>query len=72
MFESAYGEINNNAHVVFLREMSNEDQLRYIQKLWQKDSDTYYEWKEWCMKNNELPELFGTRDNPIHIDESKL
>ena len=32
----------------------------------------YFEWKEWCIRLNRLPEFFGTRDNPIPIDESKL
>ena len=72
MYESAYGEVINTAHVVHLEEMTKEDQLEYIKELWQADSKTYFEWKDWCLKSNELPELFGTIDNPILIDESKL
>ena len=32
----------------------------------------YYEWKDWCIKLDKLPDFFGTHDNPIPIDESKL
>ncbi len=32
----------------------------------------YYEWKEWCIDLDVLPDFFGTHDNPIDIDESKL
>ncbi len=31
-----------------------------------------FEWKDWCIRLNRLPEFFGTRDNPIAIHESKL
>ena len=30
------------------------------------------EWKEWCIELERLPDFFGTRDNPIPIDESSL
>ena len=33
---------------------------------------SYYKWKEDCIRLNMLPDFFGTRDNPIPIDESKL
>lgn len=65
-------EIINVAHVIHLERMTKEDQLTYIKELWQRDSKKYYEWKEECIKSEDLPELFGTRDNLIHIDESKL
>ena len=72
MHVSGYGDIINMAHVVHLEEMTKADQLIYIKELWQEDSKKYYEWKEECMKSGDLPELFGTHDNPIPIDESEL
>ena len=43
-----------------------------MKKLWEEDPKKYYEWKQWCIKWNQLPNFFGTRDNPIDIDESEL
>ena len=34
--------------------------------------EKYYEWKNWCIRLNRLPDFFGTRDNPIPIDEFEL
>ena len=28
--------------------------------------------KNWCIRLNRLPDFFGTRDNPIPIDEFEL
>ena len=72
MYVSGYGEIINVAHVVHLERMTEADQLKYIKELWQEDPKKYSEWKDECMKLGELPELFGTKDDPILIDESKL
>ena len=72
MYTSGYGEIINVAHIIHLEKMTKENQLAYIKELWQSDSKKYYEWKEECIKLEELPELFGTKENPIIIDESKL
>ena len=68
-----YGEWGNPAEVVEMEELSPEEQKAYVKKLWQEDPKKYYEWKElFVMKSNLLPEFFGTLDNPIPIDESKL
>ena len=37
-----------------------------------EDSKRYREWKDLCIELGVLPDFFGTRDNPIPIDESKL
>lgn len=56
-----------------LEELSYEEQKAYVKKLWQEDPEKYYEWKyDYCIRLNMLPEFFGTLDNPIPIDESKL
>lgn len=67
-----YGELGNAAEVVEMEELSYEEQKAYVKKLWQDDPKKYYEWKEDCIRFNQLPDFFGTRDNPIPIDESKL
>ena len=72
MYESAYGEIVNNAHVVHLSRLEYDEQLDYIKKLWQVDPIRYSEWKKWCVQCNCLPKLYGTRDDPIFIDEASL
>ena len=44
-----------------------------MKKLWQEDPKKYYEWKEkFCIRLDQLPGFFGTHDDPIPIDESKL
>ena len=55
-----------------IKKLSPANQKAKIKELWKSDSETYLEWKNWCVDCNRLPNLFGTRDNPIHIDESKL
>ena len=72
MNELAYGSIINNAYVVSLNGKDKLEQLKYIKELWLKNPILYSQWKQWCIDSGFLPELFGTRDNPIHIDESKL
>ena len=67
-----YGDWGNVAEVVEMKELTYEEQKAYVKKLWQKDPKKYYEWKGLCIQLNQLPEFFGTRDNPIPIDESKL
>ncbi len=67
-----YGEWGNAAEVVAMRELSPEGQKAHVKKLWLEDPKSYYEWKEDCIRLNMLPDFFGTRDNPIPIDESKL
>ena len=70
--EGGYGEFGNAAEIVEMRELSYEEQKAYVKKLWQKDPEKYYEWKEYCIELDRLPEFFGTHDNPKEIDESKL
>ena len=68
-----YGEWGNAAEVVEMEELSYEEQKAYVKKLWQEDPEKYYEWKElFCIPLDLLPDFFGTHDNPIPIDESKL
>ena len=67
-----YGDWGNPAKVVHMEKRNFEEQKAYVKNLWQEDSKKYYEWKEFCIRFNQLPEFFGTRDNPIPIDESKL
>ena len=67
-----YGEWGNPAKVVHMEKRSFEEQKDYVKKLWQEDRKKYYEWKEFCIHLSQLPDFFGTRDNPIPIDESKL
>ena len=44
----------------------------HVKELWEENPKTYFQWKNWCIELNRLPDFFGTRDNPIPIDESKL
>ncbi|PWB84778.1 hypothetical protein MBBWO_15440 [Methanobrevibacter woesei] len=67
-----YGEELNMYEVVFMEDLNYEDQKKHVKKLWKEDPKKYYEWKEWCIEWNQLPSFFGTHDNPIDIDESKL
>ena len=67
-----YGEFGNLAEVVEMRELTYEEQKAYVKKLWQENPVKYNEWKEFCIKYDQLPDFFGTSDNPIPIDESKL
>ena len=67
-----YGELGNADEVVEMEDLSYEEQKAYVKKLWLEDPKSYYEWKEDCIRYNQLPDFFGTRDNPIPIDESKL
>ena len=70
--QEAYGTWANLILVMQIKKLSPANQKAKIKELWKSDSETYLEWKNWCVDCNRLPDLFGTRDNPIHIDESKL
>ncbi len=70
--EEAYGTFANLILVMQIKKLSPTNQKAKIKELWKSDSKTYLEWKNWCVDCNRLPNLFGTRDNPIHIDECKL
>lgn len=67
-----YGSLGNSTEIVRMRKLSPEDQKVRIKKLYDEDPKKYFEWKEMCIRLDQLPELFGTSDNPIPIDESKL
>ncbi|MCQ2737565.1 MAG: hypothetical protein MJ224_03060 [archaeon] len=67
-----YGQFGNTAEVRAMKKLSFEDQKVHVKKLWQEDPEKYFEWKERCIKFDLLPDFFGTSDNPIPIDESKL
>ncbi|MCQ2737568.1 MAG: hypothetical protein MJ224_03075 [archaeon] len=70
--DTGYGQFGNTAEVMNMEELSYDDQKAHVKKLWQEDPKKYFEWKERCIRFNSLPDFFGTRDNPIPIDESKL
>lgn len=67
-----YGEWGNAAEVVEMEDLSYEDQKAHAKKLWQEDPKKYYEWKEECIRLDQWPDFFGTHDDSILIDESKL
>jgi len=67
-----FGEWDNLLHVRRLKKLNLKDQKNYIKHLWAEFPEEYSEWKAWCVRLNRLPNLFGTRDNPISIDESNL
>ena len=70
--EYAYGDAGNAAKRVHLDELNLDDQKKYIKKLWLENPEKYYEFKDECIYLGRFPNLFGTCDNPIPIDESKL
>ena len=72
MKEEGYGDWDNIDEVLIMEELDYEGKKAYIKKLWQDDPKKYFEWKEWCIELDQLPDFFGTSDNPIPIDESKL
>jgi len=55
-----------------MKNLDSSGKKDHIKKLWQEDPEKYYEWKNWCIRLNRLPDFFGTRDNPIPIDEFEL
>ena len=68
-----YGGWGNAAEIAHMRSLSYEEQKAHVKKLWREDPEKYYEWKEeCCIRLSMLPDFFGTADNPIPIDESKL
>ena len=69
---SVAGELNYIREVVIMDRLDDDHKKAHVKKLWEKYPEEYYKWKEWCIRLNKLPDFFGTRDNPIPIDESKL
>lgn len=73
MLDGGYGMLGNASEVTYIKTLSEDEQKARIKELWLEDPEHYYQWKEdYCLRYGELPDLFGTKDNPIHIDESKL
>lgn len=58
--------------VLLMEELDYEGKKAHVKQLWESNPIDYYKWKELCIRLNQLPDFFGTRDNPIDIDESKL
>ena len=69
---TGYGSWGNSNEVVNMKSLDEKGKKAHVKKLWQRDPKKYFEWKEWCIRLNRLPNFFGTHDNPIMIDESKL
>ena len=67
-----YGDLDNAAEILNMKELDDDGKKAHVKKLWQEDPEKYFEWKAFCIRRNALPDFFGTRDNPIPIDESKL
>ena len=70
--EEGYGTLENILHVKHMRKLDNNSQKAYVKKLWEENPKVYAQWKKWCIELDQLPDFFGTDDNPIPIDESKL
>lgn len=66
------GELNYIQELVIMDSLDYNHRKAHVKKLWKKYPNEYYEWKSWCIRLNKLPDFFGTKDNPIPIDESKL
>lgn len=71
MRETGYGR-GNTTEILHMRKLDEAGKRAHVKKLWQEDPVKYYEWKEFCIRAESLPDFFGTYDNPIPIDESKL
>ncbi len=68
-----WGDIRDRLFVDCINELDDmKDKLNYVKSLYLKDKEAYFRWKKWCMKREKLPDIFGTLDNPIEIDEEKL
>lgn len=69
---TGYGDWRNSGEVVNMKHLDDEGKKPMLKNYGKRILKKYLEWKEWCIRLNRLPEFFGTRDNPIPIDESKL
>lgn len=67
-----FGTRDNISYIVFLEKMDDSKRRAYLKKLYLKDPKKYFEWKELCMESNQLTDIFGTIDDPLPFDESKL
>lgn len=66
------GGLDYILQLVIMDSLDDKHKRAHVKKLLKKYPDEYYEWKEWCIRLSKLPDFFGTKDNPIPIDESKL
>ena len=66
-----YGR-RNTTEVIHMEKLDDAGKKAHVKKLWMDESEKYYEWKNRCIELESLPDFFGTRDNRIPIDESKL
>ncbi len=68
-----WGDIRDRIFVHYINDLDNmNDKLNFIKDLYLESHEKYFRWKKWCMKREKLPDIFGTIDNPIEIDEEKL
>ena len=73
VLDGGFGMLRNTDEIMSIEELDClEEKKAYIKELWLENPRAYYQWKSYCINCEKLPELFGTKDNPIHIDESKL
>ena len=72
MHEVGYGGDDNIDEVLIMEKLDHEEKKSHIKKLWKENPQKYFEWKDWCIRLNQLPDFFGTRDNPSFIDESNM
>lgn len=71
--EYGYDGFKDYLYVDLIDEMDSMDEkLEQIKSMYLRDPEAYSRWKQWCMNRNKLSDIFGTIDNPIVIDESKL
>ena len=55
-----------------MKRLDEKGKKDHVKKLWKESPFDYFEFKQWGMENNYLSDFFGTVDDPILIDESKL
>ncbi len=58
--------------ILRMKRLDEKGKKDHVKKLWKESPFDYFEFKQWGMENNYLSDFFGTVDDPILIDESKL
>lgn len=58
--------------ILILEELNYEGKVAHIKQLLESNPVDYYKLKKLCIELDQLPDFFGTHDNPILIDESEL
>ena len=53
-----YGR-RNITEVIIMKNLDSSGKKDYIKKLWQEDPKKYYEWKNWCIRLNRLPDFLA-------------